>query len=1100
MENVKNYNIDNSINLAGIWGFSMDREDIGIEKAWYKGNLDNKIKLPGILQAQGYGDDISLNTQWNQGLYDRLWFLRKDYEDYVKPGNVKVPFLSQPQKHYLGVAWYQRNIEIPESLKNKRIVLNLERPHWKTTIWIDDVDNGSCESLCAPHIYDLGRLSPGNHKITIRIDNRMLMPYRPDTHSVSDAVGNSWNGIAGQIKINATSLVWLDDVEIYPDIENKKIKVKITIGNISGCQGNGTLYVGNNSLEVKWGTDGTIIEYEFKFDEEAKLWDEFNPSLQNIRIKLIGNDADDVKIISYGLRQLKVEKTEFTLNNKKVYFRGTHDGGCFPITGYPATDVDSWKKIIRICKTWGLNFIRFHSWCPPEAAFNAADELGFYLQPECGMWNCFEEGSEMEKWLYDETKFILKAYGNHPSFIMLSPSNEPSGNWMPCLTKWVLKFRDDDSRRLYTAQSGWPWPVKPGDIKGTDYLYVHRTGFGPKGGTVRGVTGWHGGDYKESLTGVKLPVIVHELGQWCSYPDYEIINKFKGYLRPCNYEIFRDSMDKHGLLSKNKDFANASGKLQIEMYKEEIEANLRTTHINGFELLDIHDYLGQGTALVGFLDAFWEEKGYVSSEKFTQFCSSTVPLVSLSKRIFNRSETMEASLQFAHYGMEALSNVTPYFKVVTSSGNLELYQKMLICDVPIGKNTEIGKIVIDLSSIKASEACTLEVGIEGSPIKNSWDFWVYDEKIDDKEVKNVKITKSVKEAESLLLEGENVLYLPMFSQLNWNCPQLVSKPIFWNKHMGPTWGRSLGLWCDKNHAAFKYFPTQEYQNWQWSELVDSSRGINLEGFPKELQPIVQPIDDWNRNYKLGMIFEGAVGNGKLLVCSADIENKLDERPAARQLRYSLLKYMESNNFKPDIEIDINNLKDLLFDTLVMEKAYVKGSSDFETQGFEAKNAVDGDPNTFWFSGGKGTKHPYEYKMEFPKVISVNGLVYMPRQNHRDHQGEIKQYSVEVSFEKDKWQELISGEFESSFEPKKIIFNNKEKVLGIKLIVLSGFGADDVYYWDSNSKEEWDRHNEKYEDNTVAIANLAIISDEIFSGKIIDITYKTGETASIDIEQ
>jgi beta-galactosidase len=221
------------------------------------------------------------------------------------------------------------------------------------------------------------------------------------------------------------------------------------------------------------------------------------------------------------------------------------------------------------------------------------------------MWNEVSPGTPMEAMLYEETERMIKAYGNHPSFLMLSPGNEPKGHWKEAFDKWIAHYRAADPRRLYDNGTGHTERDVPGLAEGSDCLVMQR--IGPK--PLRGNKGWFGKDYGDSLADVKIPVLSHEAGQWVAYPDFDVIDKFSGYLRPGNFEIFRGSLQRHGLAAKNKDFAYASGKFQLASYKEEIEANLRTPGMMGYQLLDLHDYLGQGSALVGVLDTFWEEKG-----------------------------------------------------------------------------------------------------------------------------------------------------------------------------------------------------------------------------------------------------------------------------------------------------------------------------------------------------------------------------------------------------------------------------------------------------------------------------------------------------------
>ncbi|HQU86559.1 MAG TPA: glycoside hydrolase family 2 TIM barrel-domain containing protein, partial [Pyrinomonadaceae bacterium] len=902
-----------TLDLSGEWNFSLDKNDQGIAENWYEKRLNEKIKLPGVLQSQGYGNEISTETPWVLSLYDKNWFLREDYKEFAKNGKTKVPFLSQPPKHYLGAAWYQKEIEIPASWANKRIVLFLERPKWKSTVWIDGKEISSNLSLVAEHEYDLGILSVGKHKLAIRVDNRMLMDYRPDAHSVSDSLGQSWNGIVGKIELRATNDIWIEDAQVYPNYQEKTATVKINIGNNTNKSGNGKITANGNSFNISWNEKGGNAEIKLDFPN-AKEWNEFHPNLYKINLQLNSENIVDSKEISFGFAQISTDKSEFKLNGRTIYLRGTHHGGDFPLTGYPPTDVAYWKKIFQINKDWGINHIRFHSFCPPKAAFEAADEIGIYLQPEPGMWNVVSPGTPMEKMLYEETERMIKAYGNHPSFLLLSPSNEPKGRWKEAFDTWMSYYRVNDPRRIYTNGTGHTEREVPDLDKGTDYLVMQR--IGQK--MLRGNTAWFGKDYGKSLEGIDIPVASHELGQWISYPNFDVMKKFTGYMKAGNYEIFRESARKKSVLAKNRDFAYASGKYQLNCYKEEIEANLRTPKMYGFQLLDLHDYLGQGTALVGILDAFWEEKGYATAKEFKRFNNETVPLARLYKQTFQSNEKFEIDVEIAHFGENPLENAVAYWKILDEKNVVRASGEFPKNTINIGKNITLGKVNADLKELigdrgiytekprNAQEARILSsfmyqngkakqlklvVGIKNTEFENDWNFWVYPSKIEFKESNNIVITHSWDEAETKLKTGAKVLYMPRKADLDWTSPPLDTVPVFWNRLMNPAWGRMLGLWVDKQHAALSQFPTENFNDWQWTEIIKNARAINLDKLPKNIQPIVQPIDDWNRNYKLGMIFEVKVGKGKLLVSSADLENDLENRIVARQLRKSILDYM-----------------------------------------------------------------------------------------------------------------------------------------------------------------------------------------------------------------
>ena len=771
--------------LSGQWRFAMDRADEGVDQAWYGRDLAGKIAIPGILQAQGEGDEISTKTPWVLSLYDKHWDQREDYKPHTQPGKVKVPFLSQPPRHYLGAAWYQRDVQVPASWKGKRVVLFLERPRWGSTAWVDERRVGSNLSLVAEHEYDLGLLAPGKHRVSIRVDNRMLMAYRPDAHSVSDSLGMSWNGIVGKVELRATTPVWLDDAQAYSNVQDKSVLLKVRIGNAGGRAGSGVLTANGAAHKVSWSEGGGTAEIKVQFPAAAQTWDEFHPVLHKITLQLKGSAADDAREVSFGFAQIAAKGKDFVLNGRPLLLRGTHHGGDFPLTGYPPTDVAYWRKIFQINKDWGINHIRFHSFCPPEAAFQAADELGLYLQPEPGMWNDVSPGTVMDKMLYEETDRMIRAYGNHPSFVLFSPANEPKGRWKEAFDKWIAHYRAADPRRLYSNGTGHTEKEVPGLGEGTDYLAMQR--IGPK--PLRGNKGWFGKDYGDSLTDIHVPVVSHETGQWVAYPDFSVIGKFKGYLRPGNYEIFRDSLAKHGMADRNKDFAYASGKFQLNSYKEDIEANLRTPGMMGYQLLDLHDYLGQGTALVGVLDTFWEPKGYATAREFRRFNGQTVPLARVLKRVYTTSETLTAEVEIAHFGERPLANARPYWKLVDPAGKVAASGELPQRSIAIGKNIKLGTVQAALSALPAPQAYKLVVGLHGTDAENDWAIWVYPEQLATAAPDGVLVTHSWPEAEASLNAGGKVLYLPLAADLDWNSPPLDTVPVFWNRLMNPAWSR-----------------------------------------------------------------------------------------------------------------------------------------------------------------------------------------------------------------------------------------------------------------------------------------------------------------------
>ena len=900
--------VSSATSLAGEWRFTLDREDAGVQQQWFTRDLADRIRLPGALQQQGYGDPISTTTPWVAKLIDVQWYKKEKYGKYTQPGNVLVPFFLQPARHYVGPAWYQRDIEIPAAWQGRRIVLTLERAHWETQVWVDDKALGNNRSLATPHVYDLGTgLSPGRHRLTIRVDNRMIVDVGADAHSISDETQTCWNGIVGRLELSATSPVWIRDVQVYPNVAKRSALVRVRVGNATGKAGGGTLTARDQSKSVTWDAQGGEAQMELILGADAQLWDEFEPALHKVTVALKGENADDVRTVTFGLRQVGTEGLYLTMNGKRFLARGTLECAVFPLTGYPPTDVDSWRRIIKTCKEYGLNHIRFHSWCPPEAAFVAADELGFYLQPECGIWaragTRLGYGDPADKWLYEETDAILAAYGNHPSFVFLAHGNEPSAR-TEFLAAWVHYLKEKDSRRLYTSATGW------GPTAENQYDAALAVG-GRQGRRIRGESGWRGADYREGVAPAKVPIIGHEIGQFCAYPDFSEIAKYTGALKPGNLMIFRDFAAAGGILEQNKELAHASGRLQVLCYKEEIEAALRTKGEAGIQLLDLHDFPGQGTALIGVLDAFWDSKGYVTPDEYRRFCSITVPLARLAKRIFTTAETLESDVEISHYGPAPLENAAPYWRLVGADGRVAVSGDFPALTIPLDNGTPLGWVRIALSKLEAPKEYRLVVGLKGTPYENDWSIWLYPANVDLVIPQGVTVATRLDTAARAELEkGGTVILFP--EQIDRAHPPVSFVPVFWNNQLFPNERRqTLGLLCDPKHPALAQFPTREHSEWNWEGIVQGARAFDCADLPRDLRPLIQIIDDWNTGRKLALAFECKVGSGRLLVCGADLPKLADRSPAARQLWRSLLAHVAGAGFNPAVSLTADQVQSLL---------------------------------------------------------------------------------------------------------------------------------------------------------------------------------------------
>lgn len=450
---------ENTIDLSGTWDFGY-----GDTKVY-----DDVITLPGSMLTNGKGNDVDASTRWTGSLYDMSYYYSDDMRPYREKGNIKFPFFLTPDKEYVGNAYYRRKVKIPSDWKGKRVVLHLERPHIETTLSVNGKEAGHRMSLSTPHDYDITEyVVPGReNEIELKIYNGIEnVCVGQDSHSVSDQTQGNWNGVAGDILLRATPAdSYIENVRVYPDVRGKKATVRVIRGGKSGKIGKtsvravssegGAVFTGGKPV-----VNGDTLTFVIDMGDRMQIWDEFSTPVYDLTVNLNGDEAHTV----FGMRDISVSGREILINGRRAYIRGTVENCCFPLTGYPPTDEESWAKVFEKCKEYGINMMRFHSYCPPEAAFAAADKAGVYLQPEGPSWPNhgvkLNAGMTIDKYLLEESKRIVDTYGNHPSFVMMAAGNEPAGDWVTYCNGWVDEMKRYDPSKIYCGASvggGWAW-------------------------------------------------------------------------------------------------------------------------------------------------------------------------------------------------------------------------------------------------------------------------------------------------------------------------------------------------------------------------------------------------------------------------------------------------------------------------------------------------------------------------------------------------------------------------------------------------------------------------------------------------------------------
>ena len=909
-------------------------------------------------------DYIDLSGEWSLELDEKMEGKSLPFSDSImlpnstsnaKKGkfneNRETGFLTDTYA-FEGWAWFSREVDLSPAV-GKNAFIFFERTRI-STLFIDGKEIGTYDSLVSPHIYDItDYISEGIHNITVKVSN---VGYKTGGgHLTSADTQTNWVGIVGRMELQIFEKTYVENVFVKSDIHSKTLHIKAdVIGDSSG-----TVTVSAVGFDGPKAKNDQIIppcdyEYEdgkidisYQMGKDAFLWDEYRPYLYNLSIT-IGNDTYSTIV---GLREFKTDKDKFTINGKKTFLRGKHDGMIFPKTGFMPTDVAEWLRVMSISMDYGMNHYRYHTCCPPEAAFIAADMLGIYMEPELPFWGTIaakgEEGyNETEQeFLIEEGFRMMKFFGNHPSYCMMSLGNELWGS-VDRLNDIIGEFKSKDTRHLYTQGSNnfqfFPSVLENDDffcgvrlsgdrlIRGsyamcdaplghiqtrkpaTDMCYdslIHPTVSTGKNkessdGTVQIQYGITMKTVKASEADAgfipEVPIVTHEIGQYETYPNFDEIDKYTGSLKAKNFEIFKERLENAGMGHLAKDFFKASGKLAVQCYKEEMEAVFRSKLLGGFQILDIQDFSGQGTALVGVLDAFMDQKGICSPEKWRTFCSDAVLLGKFDSYTYESGNKFTAHVELAYYRNYSIDSRLTKWELKCSCGSVIARGENAIKQSDGQNYIDICDIDVTLPHVDSIQTVELSLNIDGTDIQNSYKIWVFP-KVESVDISGTYLFESVEspDAQKRLSEGKTILIVPDLEKLSENdyiqgfyCQDFWCYPMFSSisKMMNkPLPIGTMGLLIDNTHPALSQFPSEVYSTEQWWEIVENSKSEILDNCYEDKKFIVRTIDNFDRNHQLGMLYEYSLGGGKVVVCNCDFD-KLSSSVAGRQFIKSVIDY------------------------------------------------------------------------------------------------------------------------------------------------------------------------------------------------------------------
>lgn len=1013
---------ENQLSLAGSWQVRLDNEDEGLTGQWYAKLLqtNDTAKLPGSLAQSGLGHPYNPET----GRYDGFPnppFLRWPAAGYTPEHRRDELGVLVADRMTLGAAWFERTITVPKSFEGRSVRLHMERVKWSSRVWVDgkEIQPVVNESLHTPHLYDLGVLAPGKHRLTVRIDNRPVVHMGIAGHGYGGETEPIWLGAVGDLFLAAQDTVRVNRARVLPAENRRSVKVDLELAADENAprgvrltaqivdSKNNDRIIGQRQRNLSADDLNGRVSIDIDLRTQAEAWDEFNPRLYGVRWEISTPDESIHEgSRRVGFRTVKRDGNRLLMNGKPLFLRGNLDCAIHPESQTPPTDRAWWERVLRIHKEAGFNHIRFHTWCPPEVAFDVADEMGMYFQIETAYWvddwirntlpnpHALGSNAEVDAWVEQESMDIIRTYEHHPSFVMFCIGNEfgfSQTDWKK-VNQIVTRLNAATDHALVTAACARR------ALAGDEYWVTHNS----NGATTRGIgpahTNW---DFSQAVRATDMPVIAHETGQAPSWPDLDaMMPRFSGVMQPWNLQQLREEAEAAGA-DDHERRARASAMFANVTYKSESEAHRRTRGMVGYQLLMLHDFTGQGEALVGLLDAFYHEKPGITLKDIRAWNGPTVPMARFDRYAWQTTETFKANIQVAHEGPGPMKTITPRWTLKTESGQVVGQGTLPKRNIPDYALTDLGEISVPLNKLTKPTAMTLTVEVGG--IENHWNLWAYPPASDRalQAKGDVHVTRTMTNDTLACLEnGESVVLLPHGSFLP-GSRRMGFRGVYWTGAWGQNGG--TGLLIDSDHPALAGFPTKEHSDWQWQGVTQGAMSIPL---PKALgreAMIVENLKAFHHPEREGAVFEMRVGEGKLLVCGFDLINNLEQRHAARAMRRSLLAYAASDQFNPKVSMSPETVSDFLMGETFGDSGVAVIATNSEQPGNEAKNVLDGDSSTIWHTrwGAIQPPHPHHLTLDLGEVREVVGLRFLPRQDGTQS-GQFRDVAIFVSDDGQNW--------------------------------------------------------------------------------------------------
>lgn len=836
-----------NLSLDGAWTFALDPDDVGMAQGWQyaSGPYRDTIQVPGSWDGQGFGPET-----------DKL------------------------RSNHVGRAWYRKRALVPTEWAGRRVFLCLGGVHRYSDAWVNGEYLGEHIGYLSPFEYDISHLAqPGQAiVVTVRVDSeqRHEVDCLAGAMDLIDAMFTPWGGIYGHVWMEARRDGWLEHLFVEPQVSPPSCRASV---ELAGTQrGDAVQFQVSRSgqvlAEVTVPADGPHVAAPMNLPG-APLWTPDEPNLLTCTATLLADgEALDTVQCRFGLREIAIVGNRFTLNGARIFLRGYGDDSVYPETLAPPTDVEVYRKRLRIAKRFGFNYVRHHSHFLPDEYYQACDEVGMLVQPE--LPNAYQfywdqaQGAALD--LYTtEWEAAIRRHRNHPSIFDWCMGNEsqPFPSTAPELYRIAREL--DPTRPIIDTDGVWSVVERPT----LDFVSLQFD---------VGQLPLDRPDKFSFLRDPPVPVVSHETSNYATFPRLDAASLFRHSPKPYWLDDAAKRLEAIGLLEEAPRWAECSERLVAACQKLNIEALRKNEDISGYTWWLLQDYW---TGSNGLVDHYFRPK--FDPAEMAVFNAPRVLLEEGMGQTYRGGERLSTTLLLSNMAAEDV--VAPVAEWEVTVGGLRRGQQIVACpSAPAGEVTALARISLRLPPVDRPTLVTLRAWLDTGPerIENRWTARLYPPR-----PPTLREGVPVYAEPSILPRLEPLGALPMPKDLPIRAAYVVRQPtrtllkaaargaslvclsptgcfVSVPNRYKPAWWLGDAVDSNVGTVAYDHVLTRDMapEGWcdpGWHRLIEGSQAYLLDDMPARPSTVIRGIDVHTMCRDKALVWEARVGRGSLLV-------------------------------------------------------------------------------------------------------------------------------------------------------------------------------------------------------------------------------------------